>query len=479
MRKTTGILGLLGLAGSLWAADPTTTPVAEPEDAPIVFPDDWESETEPAAESQTDGKHSLSSANTGDLDRKLRQERERYTGALSELLDRKSEYNRYQLDDATLDAYEQLFRRSQVQSLRRQAYLAARYQDYELAEDLYIRVLSLSLDKAERRDILMEMANMFEQAEIRMKYVAVLEKFVSLFNSDPELPRVYLRLGRIYREVGAPRLALQRFYSVLNTSLSLGPDAIDTYKRLSVQAQFEIAETHFLLAHYEEAAKHFDRLKLLDLPPEERATAHFKASYTRYLMEQYAEVLAGLDRFIEQYPNSVYGPEARYVLATTYRKLGRFQDAVTETLTLLRTEAATDPERLIYWQRKTGNQLANEFYEEGDYLAALRIYQAMAPLSNAPSWQWPVIYQIGLCFERLGMEPRAMEAFRLIVTAEEWEDEDLDVSESVRALQEMAQWRLEHLQWATQARGSLQEIQDPASTFPDPSILANESGNRP
>ncbi len=69
-------------------------------------------------------------------------------------------------------------------------------------------------------------------------------------------------------------MAINRFYSVLNSTLKLPPDAFDHYQLLAKTAQFEIAETHFETGNFAEAGKFFGRLRLLDLAPVDRARAH-------------------------------------------------------------------------------------------------------------------------------------------------------------------------------------------------------------
>ena len=109
-------------------------------------------------------------------------------------------------------------------------------------------------------------------------------------------------------------------------------------------------------------------------------------------------------------------------------------------------------------RRLTGNQLANEFFEQRDYLSALKIYQAMAPQSNDPEWQWPIIYQIGLCFEHLRMYPKAREAYRMLVDGDEWNDRKIVLSENLLTIKEMAAWRIGHIDWRTQTESGISNM---------------------
>ena len=67
---------------------------------------------------------------------------------------------------------------------------------------------------------------------------------------------------------------------------------------------------------------------------------------------------------------------------------------------LLRQEKrldSSDPQTWTYWQRRTGNLLANDFFQSGDMMSALAIYKSMLNLGTGPDWQLPVLYQVALC----------------------------------------------------------------------------------
>ena len=153
--------------------------------------------------------------------------------------------------------------------------------------------------------------------------------------------------------------------------------------------------------------------------------------------------------------------ESHFLLANSYKRLKRPREAVAETLNLLRKNLInrkTDESLWFYWKKRTGNQLANEFYEQSDFLSALKIYQAMAPLNKDPEWQWPIIYQIGLCFERLWMLPKAREAYRLLVEEEEWENSQYDLNENLQTIKEMAIWRLGHIDWLSKTESGISSL---------------------
>ncbi len=293
------------------------------------------------------------------------------------------------------------------------------------------------------------------------KTAVVYEKFVETYPRDPELPDIFIKLGILYRDVGAIKLALSKFYSVLNLSLNIPQERMKNYVHLSMKAQLEIAETFFQYGDYKEAAKLFSRLSLFDLSQKDQELVHFKSAYTQYLMENYPIVVAALKKFIENYPDSHLVAESHFLLSNSFKRLNRPREAVEEALNLLRNNLITREggEKLwFYWKKRTGNQLANEFFEQSDFLSALKIYQAMAPLSSDPEWQWPIIFQIGLCFERLRMLPKAREAYRILIDREEWKDREIVLNENLKSIQEMAAWRIGHIDWLSQTESGISSL---------------------
>ena len=77
--------------------------------------------------------------------------------------------------------------------------------------------------------------------------------------------------------------------------------------------------------------------------------------------------------------------------------------------------SAKDPDTWAYWQKRTGNRLANELYEKGDYLNALLIYQTLWQLPGDATWKSQALYQMGLIYERLEQPERAIDAYTRIL----------------------------------------------------------------
>ena len=318
--------------------------------------------------------------------------------------------------------------------------------DFDAAAIAYHQVLKNTLTTPEQvQEALLGLARMHRKEGTLTKAVAVFERFLKDYPGDARVPEVLLDLGRTQRAMGAHQIAITRFYSVINSTLKLPKEGFDHYQQLAKTAQFEIAETHFQSGNFAEAQRFFSRLRLLDLVPEDRARAHFKAAYAQHLGGDLEGAVRTFRDYLEQWPDDENVPEARYLLAVDLHALRRTQEALAVTLDLLRAEksrVATDPKRWAYWQRRTGNQLANEFFQNGDPLNAHTLYTALAALSDEPSWQLPVSYQLALCYERLGMTDRAASTYERIAAA-------IDPAQlpNLAELGRMASWRRSHLDW--------------------------------
>ena len=291
----------------------------------------------------------------------------------------------------------------------------------------------------------------------------------------PTIPETHFRLGKIYRKLGAHQMASNKFYDAMNSTMVLAEvpsDNIDKdyssrqtrHDAVAKQAMIEIAATYLDAEDYDGAIKFYGRIiRVEDMDESDRAEVLFKHALSHYrrarenikLEEQmsadssmprqsklenlpkadFTQVKLDLRGFSKSFPRSQYVPEARYLLALTYDKLDERKMAIIELLALLQG-APFRPEKIeqevrskpakdldynelarmkglwIYWKKKTGNYLANKFFEEGDSHSSLRVYEAMREIDMSPDWRVPVLYQIALCQEKLGLYIQAVETYQ-------------------------------------------------------------------
>jgi tetratricopeptide (TPR) repeat protein len=314
-----------------------------------------------------------------------------------------------------------------------------------------------------RRLAMLELAYVFQDAGQLSKAQLILGEYARQHSKDPSLPEVCLRQGLIYRQMGAHQQALAKFYQVMNQALSLKLDRFEYYQALVAKAQTEIADTFYMQGKYGEAVEYFTRLLKLEAKSLDRATCHFKLIRSLAAMNAHDRLVGQAQSFTQLYPDSADLGEVRFALADALKKLGRNRESMQQVMLLLQTQqkkSETQPEVWAYWQQRTGNEIANELYKEGDYMSALEIYLGLAKVNSSAAWQLPVWYQIGLVYEHLKQPAKATEMYDQILKRQV-EVRTSSPSQSLVTLLDMAQWRRNYIQWGQQADQSIEKLHLP------------------
>ena len=140
---------------------------------------------------------------------------------------------------------------------------------------------------------------------------------------------------------------------------------------------------------------------------------------------------------------------------------------VLELLKDAKAKEGADPKKWAFWQKKAGNEFANDFYQRGDFVNAVTIYQALAAIEASPEWRWPVVYQMALCFERLRLEARALESYKYIINeSEKPEVKQKKLPISIENVVDMARYRADHLGWNEHVHKELRTLAGPVPRIP-------------
>jgi tetratricopeptide (TPR) repeat protein len=287
-----------------------------------------------------------------------------------------------------------------------------------------------------------------------VKAQQVYAQYLQRYPEDRSAPEVLLRQGLLYRQMGVNTLAISKFYSVMSTALNLKLESIDYYKNLVLQAQTEIADTYYSMGQFTDSADFYTRLLKADSPALNKQEIQFKLIRSLSYLTNSMETVSRSQSFLEHFPDCSDVPEVRFILASADKTLGHNAEALKQVLLLLQSQqdnARSNPELWVYWQRRAGNEIANQLYKEGEYLDALQIYQNLAALDTAPSWQAPAWYQVGLAYEQLQQWQKATDTYDLIL-ARRSELTGTNAPPSLSSLCEMAQWRKDYIAWLQKAR---------------------------
>ncbi|MCS7091399.1 MAG: tetratricopeptide repeat protein [Limisphaera sp.] len=330
------------------------------------------------------------------------------------------------------------------------------------AAPLLIQLLAEDVPEEIQRGALLELALVAQDENDLTRAQQIYSQFVQKWPSDPRVPEVLLRQGLLFRQMGLNNLALAKFYSVMTAALVLKSDHLEYYQRLVLQAQIEIAETHYLGGRFAEAAEFYSRLLRQNSPYLNRPLAQYRLIRSLAAVGRHDEAASHAYDFLERFPDAAEQPEVRFLLASALKQLGRNSEALQQVLKLLteqRARSADRPEVWAYWQRRTGNEIANQLYREGDYTKALDIYLTLAQLDPSPSWQLPVLYQVGMTYERLEQPQLAAQTYQRILDSAA--QLGPDTSPGLQAVVNMARWRLDFVQWLTRAELALRKLAPP------------------
>jgi tetratricopeptide (TPR) repeat protein len=352
------------------------------------------------------------------------------------------------------------------------ARFSASTRDFPAAEKNFERLLASDVPDEMQRTALFEMALAVQAQNELPRAQAMLAQYLQHWPGDERSPEVYLHQGQLFRQMGLNNFALSKFYGVMTTALSLKNDQMPYYKRIVLQAQVEIAETHYEMGRYKDAADYYSRLLVQSDPALDRQQIQFRLVRSLSAVQQHESAARQAKDFLEHYKDSGDEPEVRYFLAQALKGQGRNADALQQVLVFLqeqREQTKDRPEVWSYWQQRVGNEIGNELYQEGDFIRALEVYLALSKLDGSPTWQLPVRYQVGITYEKLMQPQLAVEAYRSVANAAPQLGTNL--SPGLKSVVDMAQWRLNYLQWHDRVEQAiLPEATKPAHTNLDLSI---------
>lgn len=282
------------------------------------------------------------------------------------------------------------------------------------------------------------------------------------YPQDAGLPHVLFYQGLLLRELGAPEAALAKFHTVLSSALNLNLDKYQYYRRIVLLAQAQIADTLYTQGRLDEAADKYEVL----MKDESTELKHSMLEYRLILclegLDRSGDLVSEARTYLSKFPDTPESPHVRYMLATALKKLGRNGEALKEVKALLEAAAAHNSPVWRAWQQRTGNEIANQLYQSGDYFRALELYMKLAEMDNNPDWQLPVWYQIGLIQEHLKSPPEAIKAYQKILDREH--DLPADAASNLKTIVQMARWRRDFIRWKFEAEKARIELIQPADS---------------
>ncbi len=248
---------------------------------------------------------------------------------------------------------------------------------------------------------------------------------------SPMVSEALLRQGFLYRLMGQPDLAIEKFYETMTDATRLRSRNLLKYRRTTLMAQAQIADTYYAdLRQYDEAIKFYEQL--LNEPDEELALENTKYKLIRCLVRRAMELEAHAadpakrrenpllvgerhqrftaltqeaTRFLVNHPRSGFRSQVRYLRATAYERLGDEKNADKDFRTLIETPSGENPEennRWNFWKTKAALDLADRMFDRKRYADAVQVYPVLLPHNPTLDAHIRIHQQIAFCHARLG-----------------------------------------------------------------------------
>jgi TolA-binding protein len=337
------------------------------------------------------------------------------------------------------------------------------------AEPALVALLPEKVPNDIRKEALFQLSAAVAGQDDLPRAQSILTQYIEKWPGDLRTPEILLRQGELFRQMGLNSLALGKFYSVMTAALALKNDQLEFYEKLVLQAQIEIAESHYLMGQYNEATDFYSRLLKAPESGLNRPLAEFRLVRSLAATTNKMDAVGQAQDFLSHYPGDPEAPEVRYYLAQSLQALGQTSEALRQVVIFLQQEKAVTkdhPDIWAYWQLRIGNEIGNELYKEGDYMKALEIYRCLLNLDDSAVWKIPVDYQIGITYERLLQPQKAVDTYNQIFSLESVLG--TNSTPDLQTVFDMSRWRTNFLSWQTKVETINQSMNLPESTRPQP-----------
>lgn len=338
----------------------------------------------------------------------------------------------------------------------------------EDAKTYCIQILENPCPDEINRLALLELSYVLEEMGEKLAANQVLAQYIVNFNKAGNLPEVYLRQGKILKDLGSMDLAVGKFYAAMSSTINqeAGDDA--RYRRIALLAQTEIGDTYYESGRFQEAITTYTRILKDAAPGLNINVMHYKLIKAMLPVEKPNKILSSARKFLKDFPSDRRAPEIHFIIAAKLSELGQDGEAMETVLQLLKArpqDFETPLADLVPWQQKSGNLLANALYEKGDYMAARSLYESLIQMDADPQWVIPATYQFAQCSEKLDLPADATDAYMKVLALAKNVPNDSRGKKplQIRTLVDMAQFRLDQLVWLSDSRDRGRSLLDPSA----------------
>ncbi len=300
---------------------------------------------------------------------------------------------------------------------------------------------------------------------------------------SPMVPEALLRQGFLYRLMGQPDLAIEKFYETMTDATRLRSRNLLKYRRTTLMAQAQIADTYYAdLRQYDEAIKFYQQLLNNNpiAPDEELSLENTKYKLIRCLVRRAMELeIHATDpakrrenpllvderhqrltvltqeatRFLVNHSRSGFLSQVRYLRATAYEQLGDEKNADKDFRTLIETPASkksNENNQQNFWRTKAALDLADRMFSRKRYADAVQVYPVLLPHNPTLDAHIRIQQQIAFCHGHLGNLEKEIDAWTRIDTLWSEQENRLEEAQDILAVLEQQAKGLKDAELETQ-----------------------------
>jgi len=300
---------------------------------------------------------------------------------------------------------------------------------------------------------------------------------------SPVVPEALLRQGFLYRLMGQPNLAIEKFYETMTDATRLRSRNLLKYRRTTLMAQAQIADTYYAdLRQYDEAIKFYQQLLNNNpvAPDEELSLENTKYKLIRCLVRRAMELklhatdpakrrvnpllvderhqrLTALTqeatRFLVNHPRSGFLSQVRYLRATAFEQLGDEKNADKDFRTLIETpasEKSDENNQRNFWRTKAALDLADRMFARKRYADAVQVYPVLLPHNPTLDAHIRIQQQIAFCHGHLDNLEEEIAAWTRIDTLWRGQETRLEEAQDILTVLEQQAKDLKDVELETQ-----------------------------
>ena len=349
---------------------------------------------------------------------------------------------------------------------------ARKREDYSQARSFFSELILERPPESYRRKALLQLALIAEKEGLLDQAIQVYGHYLSLFDTDSNSALVNLKMGQLFREMGAIDRSIDHFHLVISIVTKLkGLD--DFYQpvlqRMALKAKIEMARTYHHNQEYDKAGRLYQRL-LTQYHSEDPSVGIDEALVRVAIMDSYFsgelwdKVITSCLDFLEAHESHDKTPEVRFMLAKAYLNQGKGKEAEAayQFKAIMEESRGFGLENPSQWRRlkvNIGKEMAQAFAERQEPELALEIYGGLmeeAAMLNI-SEQVSLLHRSALLEEELGAKQNALALYRKIIEFTETEGNAVLGTRELK-IRQMAVWKSDLLNWM------LNEIKPPVDS---------------